>query len=46
MLRINNMSIHHIGYAVEDIEKAYEVFLLMGYKNWGGGTGSVVEDFD
>ncbi len=29
------MKIHHIGYAVKNIEKSREVFLQLGYQNEG-----------
>lgn len=38
------MSIHHIGYAVADIEKAYKVFLLMGYEKHE--TREIVDDYE
>jgi hypothetical protein len=41
MLCLNNIRVHHIGYAVEDIEKAYSVFSLLDYMkmSMGGGGG-------
>jgi hypothetical protein len=44
VLHINNISIHHIGYAVADIEKAYKVFLLMGYKKYE--MQDIVDDYE
>jgi methylmalonyl-CoA/ethylmalonyl-CoA epimerase len=45
------MSIHHIGYAVDDIEKAYMVLSMLGYEKCEYscakmGGGGVVEDID
>jgi methylmalonyl-CoA/ethylmalonyl-CoA epimerase len=40
------MSIHHIGYAVKDIEKAYDIFSLLGYKKLYGTVGGGVADYD
>jgi hypothetical protein len=39
MLCNGDMIVHHIGYAVRDIEKARKIFSLLGYKEIGGGGG-------
>jgi hypothetical protein len=38
MFCVNSMKVHHIGYAVENIEKAKEIFTLLGYGGGGGGN--------